>query len=382
MYDAIVVGARCAGSPTAMLLARAGHRVLVLDRASFPSDTLSTHFIQAPGMVRLRNWGLLDAVMATGCPPITGGLLTIDGQAAEADFEVPDYIPGLAAPRRTVLDKVLADAAVDSGAELREGAMVDSLIVEDERVVGVRGHDSNGSFEERSRFVVGADGRHSMIAEAVGATDIEFHAPPGGGFYSYWADVDCDRAELYAHSEGFTVAFPTNDDLVTIAMAFPDARFEKMRKDPEAEVLEWLDLLGSIGQRVRAGRRAHPLIPVTNVVNQLRNAWGPGWALVGDAAYVKDPSPADGIADAWRGADLLAPLLSEVLSDVSTEEDALERYQSRLNEASLPLYEKTLAMSDFEDRNATERAMAFFEIQQLHVEEVAAMQSPSEVASS
>ncbi len=153
MYDAIVVGARCAGSPTAMLLARRGHRVLLVDRAKFPSDTISTHFIQAPGMARLQRWGLLEEVMATDCPPITTGVLDINGESVETDFEVPNPLPGLAAPRRTVLDKVLVDAAADAGAELREGVMIDSLLFEDGRVIGVQGHSStHSSFCERSRI--------------------------------------------------------------------------------------------------------------------------------------------------------------------------------------------------------------------------------------
>jgi flavin-dependent dehydrogenase len=380
MYDAIIVGARCAGSPTAMLLARAGHRVLVLDRASFPSDTLSTHFIQSPGMARLAKWGLLESVFATGCPPIKMGLLTIDDQAAEAEFALPEGVPGLAAPRRTVLDKVLADAAVESGAELRQGAMVDSLLVEGDRVVGVQGHDSNGTFEERARFVIGADGRNSMVARGVHSTLHLYDPVPGAGFYSYWADVDCTRAELYAHAEGFTVAFPTNDELTTIAMVFPEERFATMRKDSENEVLAWLDKLGTLGERVRAGRRAHELIPVVNVVNLLRQPWGPGWVLVGDAAYLKDPTPADGISDAWRGADFAADAVHKVLSGDVTEEDALERYRTQLEEFSIPLLEKTQAMTDF-DKTAVERATVFFEIQALHEQEVANMQSAAGVSS-
>jgi flavin-dependent dehydrogenase len=219
-----------------------------------------------------------------------------------------------------------------------------------------------------------------MVASAVEAEDVRFHDIDGGGFYSYWADVECLRAELFTHTEGFTVAFPTNDDLVTVAMAFPEPRFGMMRKDPEVEVLAWLDELGSIGERVRAGRRVHPLIPIANVVNQLRHSWGPGWVLVGDAAYVKDPSPADGITDAWRGADFAAEALSDVLSDRSTEEEGLGGYQTRLVDSALPLLEKTLVMSDF-DITAVERATAFFEIQALHGEEVAAMQSQTGVAS-
>ena len=380
MYDAIIVGARCAGSPTAMLLARADHRVLLLDRASFPSDTLSTHFIQSPGMARLERWGLLEAVFNTGCPPIKMGLLTIDDQAAEAEFALPEGVPGLAAPRRTVLDKVLADAAVEAGAELREGTMVDSLLFDGDRVVGVQGHDSKGTFEERARFVIGADGRNSIVARGVHSTLHCYDPVAGGGFYSYWADVDCMRAELYAHTEGFTVAFPTNDDLTTIAMAFPQERFASMRKDPENEVLAWLDKLGTLGDRVRAGRRAHDLIPVANVVNLLRQPWGPGWLLVGDAAYLKDPTPADGISDAWRGAEFAARAVHQALSGDVPEEAALERYRSQLEEFAVPLLEKTQAMSDF-DKTAVERATVFFEIQALHEQEVASMQSAAGVAS-
>ncbi|MBE0610887.1 MAG: FAD-dependent monooxygenase, partial [Dehalococcoidia bacterium] len=127
MYDAIVVGARCAGSPTAMLLARNGHRVLVVDRATFPSDTLSTHFMTPDGVERLREWGLLDRVLATGCPQLHGTQRSLQGMALPADPNDPLTI----APRRTVLDKILVDAAREAGAEVREGTSVDSLIVED-----------------------------------------------------------------------------------------------------------------------------------------------------------------------------------------------------------------------------------------------------------
>ncbi|HET7483011.1 MAG TPA: NAD(P)/FAD-dependent oxidoreductase [Actinomycetota bacterium] len=374
MYDVIVVGARCAGSPTAMRLARAGHRVLLLDRASFPSDTMSTHFIQMPGMVRLQRWGLLDETMATGCPAITTGRITIDGQAAAADFEVPDSVPGLAAPRRTVLDKVLVDGAASAGAELREGAMVDELIFEGDRVVGVRGHDSTGTFEERARFVIGADGRHSVVARAVQPPAERLEPIEGGGFYSYWSGVDCSGAELFTHSEGFTVAFPTNDGLTTVAMVWPEARWSRMRKATDEDILSWLDEVGDIGGRVRAGQRAHQLIPVANLVNHLYRPWGPGWVLVGDAVYFKDPTPADGIADAYRSADLAADAVDDVLSGRMEETDALEAYTTKLNEAALPLLEKTIAMSDY-STTSSDRATAFFEIQALHLEEVVGLQN-------
>src|SRR2546423_171218 len=131
-YDAIVIGARCAGAPTAMLLARQGHRVLLVDRATFPSDTVSTHLVHQPGIAALARWGLLDRLVATGCPPISTYLFDFGAVEIEGS-------PGLAyGPRRTVLDALLVDAAAEAGAEVRQGFGVDELPVEDGRVTGIR----------------------------------------------------------------------------------------------------------------------------------------------------------------------------------------------------------------------------------------------------
>lgn len=369
MYDVIVVGARCAGAPTAMLLARKGYRVLLLDRASFPSDTLSTHFIQIPGMARLQRWGVLERVMATRCPPITRGVIDIDGQSADADFPVPNGIPGLAGPRRTVLDKVLVDAAVESGAELREGVMIDSLLFDDGRVVGVQGHTNNiPTLEERARLVVGADGRNSVIARSVGA-EMHDHTPAlGGGYYSYWSGVDLKGAELFVYENQFTVAFPTNDDLATIAIAWPADEYRASRRDPAGSVLAALDRLGDLGERVRNGEREHELVGVGNLANFLRTPWGEGWALVGDAVYHKDPAPADGIADAFREADLLAESADGFLSGALSEQEAGERYRKQLEARAKPLLKKAVTMASF-DVTSVERATSFLEIQQMHAEE-------------
>ena len=176
-FDAIVVGARCAGSPTAMLLARRGHRVLVVDRASFPSDTLSTHLVHAPGIAALRRWGLVEDVIATGCPPIERyaldfGPFTIAGRPRPHDGVATAY-----APRRTVLDKILVDAADRAGAEIREDFAVEDVVVDDGVVVGIRGHDRSGrSVVERARVVIGADGRNSRLASSVGAQ--QYHTKP------------------------------------------------------------------------------------------------------------------------------------------------------------------------------------------------------------
>lgn len=369
MYDAIVVGARCAGSPTAMLLARRGHKVLLVDRASFPSDTYSTHFIQVPGMVRLARWGLLDRLMATGCPPVTKGRLDMDGQAGEADFEMPAGIPGLVSPRRTILDKLLVDAAVEAGVELREGVMVDRLLEEDGRVVGIAGHTNEGSFEARGRFVIGADGRNSLVARSVGAGYRQHSPAAAGGYYSYWSGVECPNAEMYLYEGQFTVAFPTHDGLTTVAFAVRPEEFAAKRKDADAHVTAMADRLGSLGERLRKGRREHDLVSIGNLASFIREAWGPGWALVGDAVFHKDPSPADGITDAFRGADLLADALHDILANGTDETAALDRYESESDRYALPTLEKTLTMSSFDEDSMT-RGTALLEIGGIHGEEV------------
>src|SRR3954469_11913292 len=185
-YDAIVVGARCAGSPTAMLLAEKGYRVLVVDRSTFPSDTLSTHMIHAPGIAALGRWGVLDEVVATGCPRVDQysfdfGPVTIAGtQQAAVDGGRVSY-----APRRTVLDKILVDAADRAGAEVREGFTVEEVLMEDGVVVGIKGHgDGGGSVVERARMVVGADGRGSQVAKAVQPAQYNEKPELQGGAYT------------------------------------------------------------------------------------------------------------------------------------------------------------------------------------------------------
>ncbi|HET6920515.1 MAG TPA: FAD-dependent monooxygenase [Jiangellaceae bacterium] len=169
MYDVIVVGARAAGASTAMLLARQGMAVLVVDRARFPSDTLSTHQVQVPGVACLRRWGLLDTVAAS-TPSTQRVKLDVGGVVLDGGFPAYQGVSAMYSPRRTLLDAILVDAARAFGAEIREAFHVDELVWTDGRVVGVRGRDSGRAVvTDFASLVVGADGKHSLVEDGVSA---------------------------------------------------------------------------------------------------------------------------------------------------------------------------------------------------------------------
>jgi flavin-dependent dehydrogenase len=342
-YDAIVVGARCAGSPTAMLLARKGYRVLIVDRASFPSDTVSTHLIHRPGVEALARWGLLASVVATNCPPIDTyafdfGPFTITGE------------PGIAyAPRRTALDKLLVEAAAQAGAEVRQGFTVESLVFEDGRVSGVRGHEKGGEpVTERASVVVGADGRYSFVADAVDAEAYNMKPKLLAAYYSYWSGLPMDgRFETSDRpSRGFA-AWPTNDDLTLIIAGWPYREFEANRNDVERHFLETLDLVPEFAERVRAANREERFVGAA-VPGYFRRPYGPGWALVGDAGYNKDFITAQGIHDAFLDAELCAVALDRALSGTQPFEESMEEYRSSRDARVAAMYELTADLASLD----------------------------------
>lgn len=338
MYDAIVVGARCAGSPTAMLLARRGHRVLVVDRATFPSDTLSTHFMTPDGVERLRQWGILDRVLATGCPQLHGTRRTLQGFVVPHDPKDPLTI----APRRTVLDKVLVDAAREAGAEVREGATVDALIVEDGVVRGIRGHAGTGAFEERAAVVIGADGRQSFVARQVGAP--EYNVIPGttAGYYAYYAGMEHGPyAELYLGGGQAMFVFPTNDGEVCLGVEFTAGRFQEFREDIEANMQAAFATVPALGERTAKARRTSRIMGLSPHESFYRKPYGPGWALVGDAGYYRDPLLGQGINDALRDAEALAGALDDILGQRTSWDAAMEAYEQQRNAATGMLYNLT-----------------------------------------
>lgn len=170
MYDVIVVGGRCAGSPVAMHLAREGHRVLVVDRASFPSDAVSTHYIHQAGLLRLQSWGLLDEIIAAKTPALRKMNYSYRGIELNGFAEPVDGIDAVYCPRRVVLDEILLNASRRAGAEVIEGFTVSDLLFTDGRVTGIRGREGDGPEREfRATIVIGADGFHSTVAKRAGA---------------------------------------------------------------------------------------------------------------------------------------------------------------------------------------------------------------------
>ena len=343
-HDAIVVGARCAGSPTAMLLARRGYRVLLIDRARFPADTVSTHLIHPPGVAALGRWGLLDRLVATGCPAISTycfdfGPLSISGTPRPAGGTAVAY-----GPRRTVLDKLLIDAAGQAGAEVREGFTLDELIIEDGAVTGIRGHARNGPpVAERARVVIGADGVRSRVAAAVRAG--RYHRKPmlAVAYYSYWSGFPAGGARWAVRPRRAAGALPTNDGLTMVVAGWPAAEFQAMKKDLERN---YLAVLRSVfGDRL-AGARREERLAGGGAANHFRTPYGPGWALVGDAGYLKDPVTAQGITDAFHDAELCTQALDETFTGRRPYTQAMASYQRRRDARVLPLYEFTTQIGD------------------------------------
>ncbi len=350
MYDVIIVGARCAGSPTAMLLARKGYRILLVDKATFPSDTISTHIIWPHGAEILDRWGLFDRLAATGCPAVARRLVfdvgpfalqggVIDTNAGRGGF----------CPRRTVLDKLLADAAVDAGAELREAFTVEGLLWDGDRAAGIKGRGrAGGSVEERARVVIGADGVYSLVAKAVRAPEYDAAPPLTTNYYSYYSGFDADDIEMYIRDCQAIGCFPTHDGLTLIAVLWPSNRFHEIRADIEGHVLKAMESTPSVAARLQRATREEKWVGTAGVPNYFRQAFGPGWALVGDAAYDRDPITAQGISDALIDAASLVDALDDGWSGRRSMADALAAHQSARDQRVKPMYDFTCQLATLE----------------------------------
>jgi 2-polyprenyl-6-methoxyphenol hydroxylase-like FAD-dependent oxidoreductase len=304
MYDAIIVGARCAGSALGMLLARKGYRALLVDRDTFPSDMpMSTQFIHQRGVACLSRWGLREQIIATDSPPVSHfdldlGPFTLSGTAPPVDGESCAF-----APRRLLLDDLLVRAAVRSGAELREGCRVEHLLFQDGQVTGVQAATPRGTqFSESARLVIGADGPTSRVASEVQAE--EYHTQPAlqGTAWILWSGVPLAGVELHLRDFEAIYAYPTSGGTL-IGANWSIDRFRAARRDLAASYFDLLHRTApQLAERVAHASRADEKMSLGATRNFLRTAHGPGWALLGDAHYKKDPCTAQGITDAFTPA--------------------------------------------------------------------------------
>ena len=352
-HDVVVVGGRVAGSATAMLLARLGHDVVVVDQASFPSDTVSTHSIARSGVVQLRRWGLLDEVLDSGAPAIRQVTFNAAGESLTRTIKDKAGVDLLVAPRRYVLDTILAAAAERAGADVRPGVTLTDVQRDGRgRVVGVQGHDHTGApVELGARWVIGADGLRSRVARSVGAA-ISQGGPAGGAAqYAYYAGIPWSGFEFFVAERSFAGVFPTHDGQACIWVLNPTADAMAVRRRAGSRVEAFGDLLERsappLAERLRQARRTSPVQGMLRQPNQVRQAFGSGWALVGDAGYYRDATTAYGISDAFRDAELLAVALDQALRGAVEEPTALAGYEQRRDRALAEIFEITCRLAAY-----------------------------------
>jgi flavin-dependent dehydrogenase len=368
-YDVVIAGARCAGAATAMLLARQGARVLLLDRSRYGTDTLSTHALMRGGVRQLHRWGLLPRVIAAGTPVVRSTTFHLPDGVSTVDIKPKHGVDGLYAPRRTVLDAILVDAARSAGADVRFGASVTGLRRDRTgRVTGITGRSGAARLEAGADLVVGADGRSSAVARYAGAGAAHVAPASSGVIYRYFRGVAADGYDWYFTPGAAAGVIPTNDGL---ACVFAATSAESLRREldagAEAGLRRVLDRAApGLADRLDRHGAAGPPRVFPGLPGYLRNAAGPGWALVGDAGYFKDPITAHGITDALRDAEILARVVT------SLGPGAVARYQAERDELSLRLFRVTGRIAAF-DWTADEIAGHLLELSDAMAEEMAAM---------
>lgn len=354
-YDALVVGARAAGAATAMLLARRGLRVLAVDRGAYGTDTLSTHALMRAGVLQLARWGVLDRIEREGTPRVRRTVFHYEDEVIDIPIKPRDGVPALFAPRRTVLDRVLVDAAVEAGAEVRHRVRLADLVRgAGGRVEGAVLEDADGGARTvRAGVVIGADGLRSTVASLVDAAVTRRGRHAAANVYGYWSGLDVDGYHWHWSREAAAGAIPTNGGEVLLFAGTSVRRFDaEVRGDVAGAYRRILEEAApGLAERLPGARLVGPLRGFPGHPGYLRRPWGPGWALVGDAAYFKDPITAHGISDALRDAELLARAVAE------GTDDALAGYEAARDALSRPLFDLTDRIASLEWDNAELKAL-------------------------
>ena len=357
--DVVVVGARCAGSAVATALARAGRRVVALDRVAFPADTISTHLLWPGGVAELQALGALERVLELGAPPLPLALAGAGEITVRGDYTPVDGIDYALCVRRTGLDAALVETARAAGAEVRERARVTGLVSDRGRVCGVRWRDGEGRERElRAPLVVGADGRRSTVARLVAAERPKRARASGRAcFYAYWEDARPEwrtTAAQWREGSELGTAFPCDGGLLLVLLQPPATRAGEFRADLANAYERTAVAIPGLAERLRGSRRASKVRAATDIASYFRRSTGPGWALPGDAGHFKDPVTAQGIRDALRYGRTLGEAVASVLDDARALDNALARWERERDDDCLEVYQWTNEVARGEPMSALE----------------------------
>jgi menaquinone-9 beta-reductase len=357
-YDVIVVGARVAGAMTALHLARSGYRVLVLDRAGPPADTLSTHALMRTAVLQLKRAGVLGGLARAGTPPVRRLTLAFDDQPFTFPLRSEFGVDELYGPRRTVLDPMLLAAAVEAGVEVETGRGVSELLTGDDRVTGVVVNGGTGSTSITARYVVGADGRNSTVARLVDAPMSRFEPATGGSVYTYFSGMGDNGFDFRFVNRKFVATVATNDDLTLVSVGVPSDELGDPR-DTFETVLH--AAAPDVAALAFGGTRVERFRFTPGIDSFVRRPAGPGWVLVGDAGTTVDPLSAHGISTALRDAELATAAIDAGLRNPTRETSAGVRYEMQRNRFALPVLEHTVGLADYllggDDASARMRAL-------------------------
>ncbi|MEL7151493.1 MAG: NAD(P)/FAD-dependent oxidoreductase [Pseudomonadota bacterium] len=309
-YDAIIIGARCAGAATALQLARGGKNVLVLDRNRPGTDTMSTHALMRGAVIQLERWGLLDSVIASGAPEVTRTRFSYGEETIDLPIKPSHGTRSLIAPRRYILDQILADAATEAGADIRYGCSF----------VNVQrdpyGHIEGVIYDSPDRrkiayapLVIGADGRRSTVARRVHSRVLQTAEHATNCIYAYVTGLP-NTGYQWFYQEGLgTGAIPTHNNTHCVFASTSAPRLRRLLPDLGRDgALRHLlkEANPNFGEQLNSAKIVTRPVIYGGDPGFLRTSAGPGWALVGDAGYFKDPLTAHGITDAFRDAELLS----------------------------------------------------------------------------